>query len=847
MQVKLDEVWFPVDCTFGANYFDKSMEARYNYIRHFFAATPSTFILTHWPNKKKWQLLETPVEREALDPLVILPSCAAGRGIRPLTWRRSIIVSDENQHSTVVKLTAHPSLRIGVKLQYMNMKTFNYEEVTSKNLICVQRDEDAVCIRAALPFKGSYSLLLTVNREKRRGSRVPQVFLSYNICVTHMSKPLQQIGYPKVYQMAASAYNFQLLFWNQSSHDYICESDSEQLNLAFKAKRKMTCLHFLVPGKTQQTRPKDHSVVYYYNTMVVTETDGAGSDQGLHMLKVIFPAEGWWTICLNGTKGNPNFQSLAPYVTLLSYQVYAHRGDSTSTFPYIISPQVSVCYFDPISSVSESIDIPFTTTKPLEFQAYLMENIPNAPELESYVQIKQAELSSNQYRLTAMFPKPGQWHVHVFACPEEEDEDNETVRGLFSLLVNVETPMQGAVSVALSLTIAEKIQLYFPNKGYISFPDIGKPLTIDFECDKNTSFQHRVFPEDQDEKTSKEYNGLSLFTHCTYLTPLNRPGLPSSFRPILLSRRSITQPVLPTHLCEIISYQLHASFPWPGKWTVKVFAQAPGSSDYSLAFHVTMKVTKPSRGICYPFIYEEFIQLGIRIPIESICYNPICSESTQFELPFIAPDDLQYTWNIEVAGSDSCYKKQGFVYISGNALAGPPNNHFQLSFSTPGIWRAVLFAKKSTPEDSIPEEDSYKPVLEISLLVNTVDKDVAFPEIYPAFKKYGLSIAKMNIPFLSRVQNSVQNTSTTVIVSLFSLGPGNVQFYCRVKCAEKTEEENRLLLLRSQMLEDTYSGLNEIRVDISEPGTYKIQLGAKWRDCKEYKYEPVLTHIVSSI
>ena len=811
------------------------MELRYNYICHFFATPPSTLILTHWPTKKKWQLLQTPVNREALDPLIILPSCAAGRGARPLTWRRSIVVSDEHQHSTVIELTAHLSLKIGAKLLYMNEHTLNYEEVIGKNLLCIQRNKDIVCIRAALPFKGSYSLLLTINKEKRRGSRVPQVFLSYHI--THMSEPFQQIGYPKVDQMAASAYNFRLLFWNQSPHDCICESDSKQLDLGFVTKRKMTCLHFLVPGKAQNTRPEDHSVVYNYNTMVVTETDDADSEHCIRMLKVVFPAEGWWTICLNGTKGNPN-QSLCPYVTLMSYQVYAHQGDSNSTFPYVISPQVSICCFDPMSCVSESIDIPFTTTKPLEFQAYLMEKKPNAPELESYVRIEQAELvslSSNQYRLTAMFPKPGQWHVHVFARPEE---DNKTLRGLFSVFVTVETPMQGALSVALSSTTAEKIQLSFPNKGYLSFPDIGKPLTIDFECGKNTSFQHWVFPEDRDEKTLEEYKGLSLLEHCTYLTPLNPPVLSSSFRPILLSRQSLIQP---THLCEITSYKMYASFPWAGKWTLEVFAQAPGSSDYSLAFHVTMNVTKPSRGICYPLLHAGFDQFGIRIPNESICYNPISTESTDFELPFNSPDDIQFTWSIEVAGSDSCYKKQGFVYQSRNSL-GPSTNHFQLSFSTPGIWRAVLYAKKSTPEDSIiPEENIYKPVLEISLLVNTVDKDVGLPEIFPAFKKYGLSIAKMHIPFLSHVQS---NTSTTVIVSLFNFCTGNVKFFHRVDCAERTEEENQLLP-RSQMFEDTCSGLNEILVEITEPGTYKIQLGAQWMDCKENNYEPVLTHTVT--
>ncbi len=903
VQFDVEGVWVPVDCTFGANYRDKSMKFQPNYTRHFFAATPSTFILTHWPDTKDWQLLETSVEREALNPLVILPSCAAGRGTRPLTWKRSIVVS-KDQHSTVIELTAKPSLRIGAKLLYKQGGTVYV--VMDKKHILIQRNEDVVYIHAAFPCKGVYSLLITINPANTGKGQVTQVFLSYHIMC--MSETSREISYPKVYPFPASKYNFRFLFWNQSRPDCVCESNFDRLNLAFKANRGMTFSHFLIRGKTRDSRPQDHSVVYNYNTMVVTEIDTADEKLSLHMLKVVFPMKGWWTICLLGTTFNPDLEIQRGYVTLMSYHVYAHEQDSISTFPRIISPQVSACCFDLISSVSESIDILFTTTKPLvEFQAYLMEKKPNAPELESYVRVELVSLDANQYKLIAMFPKPGHWYVHVFGRPEEEflpeeveedcseaveadrpeaveenrpeaveenrpeaveedrpeeveedrpeaveedlsqenppdEDDPDKPRkipgdnphcGLFSLLVNVKTPMQGALSV-----IRSSNQVSFQNKEYITFPDNGKPLRIDFDSDKDAPFRHRVIPEDRDENILKEYEGLSLLEHCTYLAPL-RPAeasIPLSIvRPILRSLRSVTQQVLPYHQLKgtTSTYRVYASFPWPGIWNVAVFAPTPGSADYSLAFHVTVEVTKPSRGVCYPFIYEEFIQLGMRIPIESICYNPISTESADFELPFNAPDDIQFTWNIEVAGSDNCYKKQGFVHQLGNRSS---SHIFRLSFSTPGIWRAVLFAKKFTT----PEEDIYKHILEISLLVNTVDRDVAFPEIFPAFKKYGLSIARVDLPFLSRVQD----TPITVVLPLYC--QDYVKFFHRFDCAEKTEEK-KMLLPQTQMLQypDLESARYEIRIEIAEPGTYKIQLGAQWMDCEENDYEPVLTHVIT--
>ena len=134
-QIKVDDVWFAVDCTLGAYYCDhrdKSAAFKPNFNRHFFVTTPSTFILTHWPNDTRWQLLQSNIQREELEPLIIFPSCSFSRGIRPLTWNRSIKLS-KTQKSTMIELIAQPTLKIGAKLVYMGKDVGKCQEVQTNS------------------------------------------------------------------------------------------------------------------------------------------------------------------------------------------------------------------------------------------------------------------------------------------------------------------------------------------------------------------------------------------------------------------------------------------------------------------------------------------------------------------------------------------------------------------------------------------------------------------------------------------------------------------------------------------------------------------------------------------
>ncbi len=817
------------------------MEFERGYTRQYFVPDPSQLIFTHFPTDKMWQLLKAPVTCAEMEPLVIHPLFAASRGIRPITWSRTIRV-DEDKHSTVIKLMAPSSVKVGVKLFYMEDDVEKCKMVEKKKtFLLVQRDGDSVIINVGFPFRGSYSLLLTMTSEEKNAT--PLMFLSYRIISS--SDAEQELGFPKSYEMAATAYSFRLLYWNQCDCSCVCECEAEHLGLIFKAKRGIICSHFLTPGKTRNTIPSDDSMTYNYNTMIVSNSNtiakGDKKSQCVYNLKVIFPYEGWWTICLNGTKANPNYRSNSNgYVTLMSYHVLARKGNPDLSYPYILTPQVSLSKFDPIPTVSQSIEVPFHTTDPMEFHAHVIEKKPSAIEFESYIQIEKVDDSlgiPNEYKLKARFPKPGKWYVRVFGrqeAKEEEEEVRTMNHGLFSLLVNVKEPAEGALVIAVdSREIANAIQFKIDDNGFISFPDNGEPLIVNFNCKKNTLFKHHIQPVEPNSKAPlEEFEGLPILDHCTFIS-LYKVSFAQSMksRPKLRTVRASTQPLLPSQLCDLTSpHRLHASFPWPGKWIVEVFSKMSSSSDFFHTFHLILDVNVPTRRVYYPILHTGFATFGLNIPEESIGYNPIY-DSSEFELSLNAPHNTHIAWNIKVVDSDASHATQGFVqeFKTKNA-----NRHFRMAFSTPGVWKALLYAAKDPSDDRKLVEADFSPVIELSLLVKHVDPDVAFPVIYPHFEKYKLRFSPTHLPLIS----CVHNITSKVVIPLYS--PGYVNFVHRMESAEMSAEDCQLLSEMYSSVSD--SGLHEIAVRIVRPGLFVIMLWAQYEGSDDWN--PVLRHTI---
>lgn len=851
--MKVGDIWFLLDCTFGAGYLDQSKEFKRAYSRHYFATPPTQLILTHLPEKEEWQLLEIPVTQDELKPIVECPAYTFGMGITPGTWSRSIQLSEKDA-ATSIDLTAKSSVKITAKLTPLGNDSEKSQDIINfDNLVTIQRDGDEVKIRVVLPWKGSFIFAISASQEKKRAFPQHRVCLSYRI--QSSANPVGEIGFPKVYEMAAAAFGFKLVCWSQAVNNYICESSSGDLNIAFTAAKNMSFSHYLIAGKTRNTRPKDEGTIYRYNSMIVADArSSSGNDKALYMLKLIFPSEGWWTICLSGMKANPKVDVQSGFTTLMSYQVYARKSQPKPTYPSVSSSQVSFCHFDPIIATSEPLDVEFLTASPMDFHSFISFRHANAEPFDSFVQIldpKKTVSSRHQYQLKATFPKPGKWYVHVFG-KEKDGPGDKPQRILFRLLVDVEKPMAGSIIAQVNSEFTKRVQLTVADEGYTSFCDNGVPFSIDFTCDQQgVTFQHQVRPVECDPQAAPEGSKmLSLVDHCSYLAYPDKneagaledsgkdPQSENSDQDVVnpvKSAQNLSQDVRPANTLSD-AYRLHASFPWAGKWIVELFAKHADEESFILAFHINLDVTKPSKGVCYPKIYPGFHELGFSIPEQVTAYNPYCGTS-EFELPFNAPDSLQFVWGTKLDGRDSVkLRKQGFVHQFGNRS---PSHHFQLSFSKSGIWTAQLFAK---PKPALTEEEDDKsisntfvPVLEVSLHVQTVDRDASFPLIYDAFTRFGLSIAKTHLPFISRVTC----IPAKVVIPFFS--PPDVKFWHKVDRTHGSGEELNML---TRLVSDPNTGLYELRLKATEAGTYRISLWAQPLESTDQEWLPVLCHTV---
>ena len=851
----MDDTWFLVDCTFGTGYLDRSKEFKRVYSRHYFATPPSKLILTHWPEKEEWQLLETPVTQEELKSIVECPAYTSGMGIEPCTWSRSIQLSGRDAAASI-DLTAKHSVQITTKLTPLdNDLQISQNIVNFDNLVSVQRNADEVKIRVVLPWKGNFIFAISASQEKKQEFPTHRVCLCYRI--QSPVNPVGEVGYPKVYEMAASAFKFKLACWSQAVNDYVCESYSGDLNLTFTAEKNISFSHYLISGKTRNTRPEDEGTIFRYNSIIVADShNNSSNDTPLYMLKVVFPKEGWWTICLSGMKANPNEDVESGFTTIMSYQVYARKGKPKSTYPNIYSSQVSFCQFDPIIATSKTLEVEFLADNPMNFHSFITFSHSNAEPLDCFVQVLDLEntLSSRrQYQLKAIFPKAGKWYVHVFGKEKDSTRD-QPLRVLFRLLVDVENPMADAIIAQVNSEFAKCVQITVADEGYTSFCDNGLPFSIGFTCDlQGIEFQHQLrLAESNSQAASEGSETMSLLEHCSYLaypvkieakavdheasgevSPANKSE--SSDQDVAKSFQNISQEVtLASKLPN--AYRLHASFPWAGKWIVELFAKHPDEESFILAFHVNLDIKIPSKGVCYPKIFAGFHELGFSIPEQVTTYNPLCGTS-EFQLPFNAPNSLQFVWSIKLNGRDSVkLRKQGFVHQFGNNRS--PSHHFRLSFCKSGIWTAQLFAKPrlATIEvDNKSIKTNFLPVLEVSLRVQTINRDASFPLIYDAFSRFGLSLAKTHLPFISRVTC----LPAKVVIPFFS--PPDVKFWHKVDPADSCREESNLL---ARMVSNPDTGLHELRFKATEAGVYRISLWAQPLDSKDTEWLPVLCHTV---
>ena len=442
-QVKLNGVWFLLDCTFGSGYVDLP-QRRFvqKYYRDYFASSSERFIFSHFPTDTSWQLLHKALSLKEIQPLISVPMTAYGRGIEPQTFCEYVRIPKScSDPFTQVHFRIIPGTNVLAQLLPLDptLKTDPQRLLSEQLRLAKYTNTEQfgcdVCVKVVLPQPGCYFLNVMVE------SSTPSLLVGnqYDSALSYLIQcdrdpPSDHLGYPTLYGAAASEIDFKLLDWNSSEKPYIAETSQGRVNIVFRAKPSLRFRDCLYSGQRDDANLPTSNILEY-NTTVTRDPD----DPSLYVLQASFPSEGWWTIYLAASK-----ESNAKYFsTVMTYKIFATEGVPSYSYPQVFVPEVSFELFDPIvAAMSKPLVVPFIMSSPrlLDFQADLAFQDPSAQRMQGYGKVEAlrspVKASCRKYQLKVKFPKQGKWYVLV-SRKDMMGFGSFSCQALFSLCVTV--------------------------------------------------------------------------------------------------------------------------------------------------------------------------------------------------------------------------------------------------------------------------------------------------------------------------------------------------------------------------------------------------------------------------
>ena len=789
-------------------------------------------ILTHWPAKTKQQLLKDPLTLIKFRPLIPLSPKAAEYGINPDIWSEYLEIPVETHNPVVsVNLTCNTNVKLVAKLSNIWQEvddSTDAHKVTNQKLVYINRkvshteqETSTVNIRAAIPHTGWHILNIYACKSSRTVSASNyEVLLSYQLqCSTDIGSQYH-IGYPILYDMAAAAFDFQLLHWNKPMPDYCCEILSGKLDIAFRTKPDLQFFHYIVEGKAEN--PDNVSKTCHHNTLIAQNECG---DPHLYALRTVFPSPGWWTVYLCATKAVDS--TVSGYTTILKYFVYVKNGCSKQSFPHITAPYIKLMYPETIStSGNEILDVPFYSLSILEFYCYLTYETQTSELMENYATIMVNSNASlpkesqgkQHYNLSIIFPKPGKWFIHVYGR-DSTTTATQKYTGLFTLSVDVEGALRDKLFPTINSSIATALNISCYETGCIKFCDDGSPFTYRFKAPRRSL---HLIPNIALNGEDNDILDKKFLQQCTLLSP----------SPIDNSEWSM--------------YTMNAVFPSAGTWSVQLFgAHSESSSDgYDLVMHIQLQVTEPTPDMCYPTIYPAFYDLGLSIPNELLLYSQV-SEGSEIKFPFHSPEAVVF--DTRLSQGNEVFINQAIVQYGRDAVSNTTQNcSLHIVFPRTGQWVIHLYAGSC----NVVQNDNYQPddsnfekvaVLELKIKAHSCNDTLTFPQIFdPFYSSFSLKLEEEKYPLVSRV-NSLPSI---IIIPFYS--PPSVQFWHHATTPEsETPDANSI----TRMYSDPQTGLHELSVEVAECGKVVVTLNAQMSNSSnnKKKWITVLKHTIRAL
>ena len=568
LQVKIDSVWFPVDCTFGSGSTINGKFVR-KFNKLYFLPAPEQLILTHWVEDELLQLLEYPATLTDLQQFIVPNLETLLLGIVPTTEMQFITLPPNTCIAEV-----HTSCKSNILLT-ASLRTIKKDERDSsvelaENLTFVKKCGEEVVVSAIIPTAGSF--LLDIFRTSKSNLEEGGVrCLSYIITSETTLEEPEYVGFPRVYSHTAARCGFSITNWKSSENHpkHIMKANGTlEIDIELESNAKLD--HYVKKGKVSEGSSTRRNCL--------TKLSPNDKNPTLHHLNVVFPSEGWWTIVVSDRE-----QKLIS----LKYEIYSIRGIRNATYPSTTGAAVdlgiSLCGNHTPAMYSDSLPltIKFKAPPGLSYKAKLNQINEDgdilgrsAPKFCTYLSPRQAD---GLYTLHAILP-PGNWSLDLYA-----GEANSTT---LKPVIHSE-PLSGPD------TQPQLAYPIFQNDMGLSFPQCMLPYTS--IC--NTGLFHFPFDAPLDLCYSLSLKGDKEITskpeNCAVVS---KPEGSSSRK----SRISVIVPC-------------------PGKWILTVYAQTSKvleeGSGFPCVFELHFEATTcPLENKVFPHVTSQFMRMSLLPP-----------------------------------------------------------------------------------------------------------------------------------------------------------------------------------------------------------------------------------------
>lgn len=158
--VKIEGNWYLFDATWGAGAVDNSGKYQRNFQEHYFLTPPEKFIYDHFPDDKKWQLINPPISAEKFLNLPYLRPQYFATGLNTLNVENNVTNVEEKKR---IELEVPDDVLVTVTL-------FSPDEEDLSTFTFLQREANKVLIDVVFPTKGNYKLRLYSKFTNEAGS-----------------------------------------------------------------------------------------------------------------------------------------------------------------------------------------------------------------------------------------------------------------------------------------------------------------------------------------------------------------------------------------------------------------------------------------------------------------------------------------------------------------------------------------------------------------------------------------------------------------------------------------------------------------------------------------------------